>query len=124
MAFRYPPKPWSDGQRANLMTSSSVEFMYSQSLKKWIPITPGFESKTELQEAYGVSTIEELNTKFFEIDQGQLQQDSDIVRVGRIWKNINKPERPKTNDIWIDPNTNRCFNYVAATDTWIELPYR
>ena len=54
MAFRYPAKPWSDGQRANLMTSSTVEFMYSQSLKKWIPISPGFESKTELQQLLNI----------------------------------------------------------------------
>ena len=123
MAFKYPPKPWEEGQKARLMSNSTVEFLYSKSLRKWIPITPGFESKTELEEAYGVSTIQELNTKFVYLEQSQDYQDSDIRLSGRIWKKINTPDNPRENDIWIDPISGKSFNYVEEQDAWIEFAY-
>ena len=105
------------------MSNSTVEFLYSKSLRKWIPITPGFESKTELEEAYGVSTIQELNTKFVYLEQSQDYQDSDIQLSGRIWKKINTPDNPRENDIWIDPISGKSFNYVEEQDAWIEFAY-
>ena len=66
MKITYPPKPWSEGQRAFLM--EGLEFMYSASLKKWVPITPGYATTEQLSAAFEVETIEQLNTKFAAIE--------------------------------------------------------
>lgn len=67
MALKYPQKPWKEGQQAELL--KGMWFVYSSSMKKWIPVTPGYESQQQLETAFGVSTVVELNTKLADIDE-------------------------------------------------------
>ena len=112
----YPKKPWVDGQKANLMTG--MQFVYSASMKKWVPITPGFESDAQLQEAFGVKTIEEVEQIFTDVET--LKED--MLEFGRIW---NTPERPdeslvNNNDIWIDPNDTKLYFWNGNIGAWIQ----
>ena len=116
--IKYPSKPWKDGQRAELI--SGLEFIYSSSLKNWVPVTPGYENKTQLTQAFGVETIEELNVKLVSIDTKLVSVDSDIRRSGRIWKTTNTPENPSINDVWIDV-TGNSYYYDVNGDTWIQF---
>ena len=125
MALNYPPKPWKNGQRASLLPG--MEFMYSLSSKKWVPITPGYENEEQLQESFSVSTIVELANVFKE-ETAKTQAvvtrvdrlDSDIVLSGRIWKTDTKPVSPNKNDVWMDPNSGVTFTYNASADAWIQ----
>jgi len=118
MAIKYPPKPWRDGQRESLLPG--ISFMYNAALKNWVPITPGYVSSQQLQDNFGVSTVEALTAKF---DSQISNLDSDIDLSGRIWKTQLPPNSPRKNDIWIDQRTGKTFNYVVASGTWVELNY-
>ena len=120
--LNYPPKPWSEGQRASLL--DGMDFMYSQSLKKWVPITPGAVSSAQLEVAFEVRTVQELVTKFDEVTEVQEKLDSEIAQSGRIWKTENRPTTPNKNDIWYDEIEGKTYSYIAATDTWVEINYR
>ena len=119
--MQYPPKPWLDGQRASLMPG--IDFIYSQATKKWVPVTPGYVSSSQLQESFGVSSIQELVVKFENTEKRITNLDSDIQLAGRIWKTTNRPDNPKHNDIWIEQTSGKTLSYVRSTDTWIELNY-
>ena len=116
--IKYPPKPWVDGQREKLLPG--IDFMYNLALKNWVPISPGYTSEQQLVDNFGVTTLEELNAKFEEIENIQEKLDSDIERSGRIWKTINIPVNPAPNDLWLDFESGKTFSYVAATGAWIE----
>lgn len=116
--IKYPSKPWADGQRAELI--SGMDFVYSSSIKNWVPVTPGFEDKQQLTDVFGVSTVQELNTKFETIDETITKIDSDIVLSGRIWKTVNRPSKPNSNDVWFDATTGKTLSYDKTNDTWIE----
>ena len=120
-ALKYPPKPWHDGQKHSLI--NGIDFMYSQSLRKWIPVTPSYVSSSQLDEAFGVSTIQELVQKFEKTEDKFRQVDSDIALGGRIWKTLNRPDNPRSNDIWIEQETGKTFSYVYQSDTWVEINY-
>jgi len=131
--IKYPAKPWTDGQKAELM--SGLSFMYSSSLRKWVPISPGAVQTTQIQEAFGVSTVDDLLAKYntHEIKINELDSDnkvnkvrldnadSDIERTGRIWKTLNRPTKPGKNDIWIDETIGKAYSYDYDIDTWIQL---
>ena len=114
----YPPKPWVDGQVASLMPG--IEFFYSLSLRKWVPVTPGYSNAEQLQSAFGVSTLSEIK-QLFEVKTQQL--DSDIERVGRIWKQIDRPQRPKQHDMWYEEISGNFYSYNEKQDTWVEINY-
>lgn len=118
MAIKYPPKPWRDGQRERLLPG--IDFMYNAALKNWVPITPGYVSSKQLQENFGVSTVEQLSQKF---DAKVSSIDSDIQLSGRIWKTQLPPKSPNKNDVWIDEKSGKTFSYVTASRTWVELNY-
>ena len=120
--LNYPPKPWSDGQLASLV--GGIDFRYSQSLRKWVPITPGAVNTAQLEVAFEVRTVQELVTKFDEVTIVQDKLDSEIVQSGRIWKTENRPTAPNKNDIWYDENEGKTYSYIGATDTWVEINYR
>jgi hypothetical protein len=116
--IKYPAKPWRNGQRAELI--NGMEFIYSSSVKNWVPVTPGFENKTQLSEVFGVETIQELNEKFVQVDTKFVKIDSDIKQSGRIWKTENTPANPNANDVWIDI-AGSSYYYDANGDTWIQF---
>lgn len=116
--IKYPSKPWHDGQRATLIPG--LEFMYSSSIKNWVPVTQGFTSETQIEQAFGVKTVEEINTKFQEVETVVTKLDSDIKLSGRIWKTTTKPNNPNSNDIWLDATSGKTFSYDIINDTWIE----
>ena len=117
-SIKYPPKPWQDGQREELIPG--IDFMYNAALRNWVPISPGYSSETQLQENFGVKTLQEIETKFAQLQQDQLAQDSDIQQSGRIWKTINIPDNPAPNDLWLDFQTGKTFSYDNANGAWIE----
>ena len=114
----YPKKPWTDGQKAYLMTG--LQFIYSLSLRKWVPITPGSTDEEQIQAAFGVRTAEEVDQLFINVDQLK----SDVIEFGRIWKTQQQPPASDvhTNDVWIDPQTGRLLYYTTG-DTWVEITY-
>ena len=112
----YPKKPWVDGQKANLLTG--MQFIYSASMKKWVPITPGFEDRNQIEEAFGVRTVEEVERIFTDVDT--LKED--MLEFGRIW---NTPEKPNldlvhNNDIWIDPNDTKLYFWNGDIGAWVQ----
>lgn len=117
--IKYPSKPWRDGQTATLIPG--MEFMYSASIKNWVPISEGYTSEVQLEQAFGVRTVEELNVKLVEIETTFKNVDSDISLSGRIWKKTTKPISPKPNDIWYDATSAKTFSYDNNNDTWIEI---
>lgn len=119
--IKYPPKPWYNGQREELI--KGIDFIYSQSTKKWVPVTPGYTSKRQLKESFDVETIEDLNAKFKTIDDVIQALDSEIDTKGRIWKTLNRPQGPSPNDLWIDPISNRAYSFNETGNTWVELTY-
>jgi hypothetical protein len=116
--LQYPPKPWDDGQIASLIPG--IEFIYSLSLKKWVPLSPGYNSGSQLNDAFGVSTITEVK-QLFETKTQQL--DSEIEQAGRIWKQFDRPVRPKRHDMWYEENTGNFYSYNDIEDTWVEINY-
>ena len=116
--LRYPAKPWVDGQIASLMPG--IEFAYSLSLRKWVPVSPGFAKSEQIQDAFGVSTITEVKQLF---EQKTQQLDSDIDRAGRIWKQTVRPAQPKQHDMWFEENTGNFYSYDSKQDTWVEINY-
>lgn len=114
----YPSKPWRDGQRAQLIPG--LDFIYSSSIKNWVPVTPGFESETQLEQAFGVKTVEEINVKFVQIETTFTKIDSDIALSGRIWKTTTRPTNPNANDVWFDATSGKTFSYDKTNDTWIQ----
>ena len=115
--LNYPSKPWSDGQRAELLPG--MQFVFSSSLRKWVPITPGTSTREQLLDAFGVRTAEEVN-KLFD-DVGNLQ--SQLEGRGKVWKTANRPSvaEVKNNDVWIDQETAKLFFYNELADSWIQL---
>ena len=113
----YPKKPWVDGQKANLMTG--MQFVYSASLKKWVPITPGFEDSTQLQQAFGVKTVEEVEQIFTDVET--LKEE--MLEFGRIWKTEQRPDPSLVydNDVWIDPVSGVLVYWKSSANTWIQL---
>lgn len=109
----YPPTPWEDKQVAYLLPD--LRFVYNASLRKWVPVTPGFTKEEDLVTTFGTASVIEVNQKLRDLD-------SDLDFVGRIWKTIGRPENPAQNDIWIDQFL-RLFTYNAINDTWIEINY-
>lgn len=125
MALKYPAQPWKNGQKAELM--QGMYFMYSSAIRKWVPISPGFENEQQLVQSFGVSTVQELNAKFEEVNTVTTilttrteQLDSDIQLSGRIWKTISRPTAPNNNDVWMEQATGKLFSYDATHDTWVE----
>lgn len=114
----YPKKPWTDGQKATLMPG--LQFIYSLSLKKWVPITPGSTDEEQIQAAFGVRTAEEVEQLFINVEQLQ----HDMFDFGRIWKTQDRPpnDRVYANDVWIDPETGKLL-YYTTSDTWVEITY-
>ena len=113
----YPPKPWKDGQKAYLV--SDLLFIYSTSLKKWVPITPSFNDSNQLEQAFGVRTAEEVDKLFTTVDQLKF----DMVEFGRIWKTETRPDPALVydNDVWIDPATGLLVYWKGSASTWIQL---
>jgi len=132
MNLNYPPKPWRNGQRA--MVIPGMEFMYSASTKKWVPITPGYENEEQLQDSFNVSTLVEVAELFKQetskiaaavatvtnVEKSVALLDSDIKLSGRIWKSSSAPSNPNANDIWLDANSGKTFSYNAAAQTWVQ----
>jgi len=120
--LNYPAKPWKDGQRANLI--SDIEFMYSQSLKKWVPITPGTIDNSQITEAFGVNSINELLAKFNQLEKNVINLDSDLKYNGRIWKSTDAPLKGVyDNDVWIDTDLNKMYSWNAEGEIWVEINY-
>ena len=120
--LNYPSKPWKDGQKAMLM--NDIEFMYSQSLRKWVPITPGTVDNSQIEEAFGVSSINELLAKFTALDVRVNNIDSDLKYNGRIWKTSAAPlEGVYDNDVWIDTDLNKMYSWNAEGEIWVEINY-
>lgn len=124
MALNYPALPWVDGQQAEIMPG--MNFRYSSSLKKWVPISPRYDNSEQLKEAFDVETVEELNSKFAEVDASVYnltvkseQADSDIALSGRIWKTAVRPNNPNNNDIWMHPTDDQIYSYNSEFDTWV-----
>lgn len=115
--LNYPSKPWSEGQRAELMPG--MQFIFSSSLRKWVPVSPGTSSRDQLLDAFGVRTAEEVD-KLFD-DVGDLQ--SRLENGGKLWKTDERPsvEEVKNNDVWIDQETAKLFFYNESADSWIQL---
>lgn len=141
--IRYPSRPWSDGQVATLMPG--MDFIFSSSLKKWVPITPGTESKSQLQESFGVSSLDALYD-LFNIEKDKLSKaflkikdiendlsntkdkveelQIDISNSGRIWKSNVAPDIANIvndYDIWIDSTSLDMFYYDFNVKTWVQL---
>lgn len=114
--LNYPPKPWKDGQIAKLQ--AGVSFAYSFSLKKWIPITPGFENTQQIESGFGVKTAEEVEKIFEEVDTLK----AEIIEFGRIWKTEKRPpdDQANLNDVWIDPETGKLLYYTDG-EVWIQI---
>jgi len=142
MAIKYPPKPWRDGQVEALV--QGIDFMYNAALKNWVPISPGFSSKKQLQENFGVETVQQLNDKLAEttskiqtVETRVLENenivntvvsrvhsiDSDLSLSGRIWKTQTAPQSPSKNDLWFDPTSSKTFSYIYETSAWVEISY-
>lgn len=135
MAIKYPPKPWRDGQIESLVPG--IDFMYNAALKNWVPISPGFTSSKQLQDNFGVKTVQQLNDKLSEnstkIQAAEVKInvvssrvdsiDSDLSLSGRIWKTQSAPQSPSKNDLWFDPTTSKTFSYVSESATWVEISY-
>lgn len=117
-SIKYPSKPWRDGQRATLIPG--MEFVYSSSVRNWVPVSEGFTDQVQLEQAFGVKTVAEINTKFAEVDAVISKLDSDITLSGRIWKTTGRPTSPNANDIWVDATSGKTFSYDKINDTWIE----
>lgn len=139
MKLNYPSKPWRNGQRAMLIPG--MEFMYSSSTKKWVPITPGYENEEQLQDSFNVRTIIELaeifktetakiagslsivskfDNRIQSVEEATAEFDSDITQSGRIWKTGSAPSNPNPNDIWIDTVSGGTFSYDAIGETWVQ----
>ena len=125
MALNYPPKPWTNGQKASLMPG--MEFMYSSSTRKWVPITPNFENEDQLQESFGVRTIVELAELFKEgtakintFESKLVELKDDIVLSGRIWKSSQAPTNPNANDVWFEIGSGKNYYYDEINKTWIQ----
>lgn len=139
MKPNYPPKPWTNGMR--YMIIPGMEFLYSASTKKWVPVTPGYENEEQLQDSFGVSTIVELaeifkkesvkiaeavatvqqyDTAITTVQSSVVQLDSDVRLSGRIWKTSSAPSSPNPNDIWVDAGSGKTFSYDAIGDTWVQ----
>ena len=137
--INYPPKPWNNGQRA--MLQPGMEFMYSSSTKRWVPITPGYENEEQLQTSFNVSTVVELAEVFknqtskvagyvttinsFDgrmqsVEQTAAQLYEAVELSGRIWKTEEVPINPGPNDLWHDGTTGKTFSYYAESDTWVQ----
>ena len=118
--LNYPSKPWEDGQRAMLLPD--LQFAYSQSLKKWVPISPGTVDNSQIEEAFGVSSINELLEKFTNLDVRVNSIDSDLKYHGRIWKTAEPPlTNVKHNDVWVDIDSNIMYNWDENSAVWIQL---
>lgn len=115
--LQYPKKPWSDGQKAYLIPG--VQFVYSLSMKKWVPVTPGFSSETQIEEAFGVKTAEEVDKLFVDVET--LKEE--MIEFGRIWKTPTTPDinLVNTNDVWIDPVTGVMVYWNGDQKTWIQI---
>lgn len=114
--IKYPPKPWTDGQKAELQPG--IRFLYSLSLRKWVPITPGTVKEEQLDQAFGVKTVAEVEELFKDVTQLK----DDVLQFGRIWIT---PERPddnevNDNDVWIDPGFSVMFYWDKYNVTWIQ----
>ena len=121
MSIKYPPKPWRDGQIESLV--SGIDFMYNAALKNWVPISPGFSNRKQLQEIYGSDDVNVIKAQVYTIESKLVNVDSDIELSGRIWKTRLPPNTPHNNDVWIDLTTGKVFSYVAKTGAWVELNY-
>ena len=118
--LNYPSKPWNDGQRAMLLPD--LQFAYSQSLKKWVPISPGTVDNSQIEEAFGVSSINELLEKFTNLDVRVNSIDSDLKYYGRIWKTAEPPlTNVNDNDVWVDIDTNIMYSWDENSAVWIQL---
>jgi len=122
--LNYPDKPWSDGQRAELLPG--MQFIFSSSLRKWVPISPGTSSRDQLLDAFGVRTAEEVNKLFDDVGEIQSQVESvqtQLTSRGKVWKTANRPttKEVKNNDVWIDQETAKLFFYNESADSWIQL---
>lgn len=113
----YPKKPWTDGQRAMLIPG--LQFIYSLSLKKWVPVTPGASTENQIEEAFGVKTAEEVERIFIDVEQIK----NDVIEYGRIWKTEVRPAASlvANNDVWIDQITAKMFFWNETFQTWIEI---
>lgn len=117
--IKYPSKPWRDGQRATLV--NGMEFIYSSSLRNWVPVKPGQESVEQVAQSLSVSDI---STKFDEVEDAL---DSVLSKVAeelatsvKIVKSTTPPANPKANDIWVDADGGKSFSYDAEYETWVE----
>ena len=120
--LNYPTKPWTDGQIASLV--EGMEFMFSGTLRKWIPITPGSSNSSQLESAFRVSTLKELIDKYTIIEKDVSNLDSDIKNKGRIWKTQIAPTtNVYENDVWIDTNQNKMYSWDATGEVWVEINY-
>ena len=113
----YPSKPWKDGQKAYLMPG--LQFVYSLSLRKWVPITPGTSTEDQIQEAFGVRTAEEVDKLFLDVTELQNQ----LTSRGKVWRTSTRPSitEVSNNDVWIDQDTAKLFFYNASAEAWIQL---
>ena len=129
--LNYPSKPWSDGQLAYLMTG--LQFAYSASLKKWVPITPGTSTENQIEAAFGVRTAAEVEVLFTDVDTiktdlNTIKADNaalgvDLSARGKIWKTEQRPSTTEVNnnDVWIDQVSAKLFFYNQSEDVWIQL---
>lgn len=113
----YPKKPWSDGQQAFLMPG--MKFAYSASMKKWVPMTPGYTNAEQLESAFGVKTVEEVIQLFADVDFLKKEMNE----YGRIWRTTDRPSADKldNNDVWIDINNGKISYWNARFQTWIQI---
>lgn len=117
MKIKYPPKPWTDGQKAELQPG--LRFVYSGSLRKWVPITPDTFKEEEISKAFGVTTVAEVEDIFKDVTT--LKEE--MLEFGRIWTTDVRPNLSEVhdNDIWIDPIYSRMFWWDGTNGTWIQI---
>lgn len=118
----YPKKPWKNNQVAFLLPN--MEFVYSSSLRKWVPRSPGTVSAPQIETAFGgksiqeiVQTVEQVDTITEEVDTVKQQ----VVEFGRIWKSEDAPQYAAPNDLWVEPSTGKLYYWVGDQETWMQI---
>lgn len=106
----YPPKPWQDKDRHFLIPD--IEFIYSASLDKWIPLT--------LQESFEESDYQSMNDIDSVANKVNILETI-VIKKGTLWKLENSTRATDKNDLYYNIKNSKIYSYHVSADTWVQI---
>lgn len=106
----YPPKPWADKDRHYLIPD--IEFIYSASLQKWIPLT--VQDTFERSDYQSMHDIDSVGNKLEILE-------TIVIEKGTLWKLESATAATDNNDLYYNINNSKLYSYHASADTWVQI---